>query len=225
MNRKTGYAVYILAALLALIGCGGVPKEAGFPTVREQVDKRIGYRVHWSQVLASRASGGTVEDEEIAEAIRELLEKPLTIDAAVQIALLNNRRLQATYETLGIAQAAVAQAGLLSNPVFHGTATFGVSDVEMTRKSGDDNTYTFGVEMDFLSILYAPMRKSVAKSQFEEAKLRVTAAVMDLGLQAREAFYRASADQQALEMFQQVVLATEAGYEFAEQLHEAGHIP
>jgi len=36
----------------------------------------------------------------------------------VQIALLNNKDLQATYEDLSIAQADLVQAGLLQNPVF-----------------------------------------------------------------------------------------------------------
>ena len=79
--------------------------------------------------------------------------------------------------------------------------------------------------MDFLSLLYGAMRKSVAESEIETAKLRVTAAVMDLAGQTRMAFYRVQADEQMLEMFRQIVLATEAGYEFAHQLHEAGNIP
>ena len=60
--------------------------------------------------------------------------------------------------------------------------------------------------MDFLSILYAPMRKLVAKAKCEAAKLRVTAAVVDLAGQTRIAFYRVQADEEMLEMFQQIVL-------------------
>ena len=36
------------------------------------------------------------------------------------MALLNNRELQALYAELGVAQADLVQAGLLSNPVFDG---------------------------------------------------------------------------------------------------------
>ena len=219
MNGKMRYVALFLATYLVMTGCAGVSKEAGFNAVRQQVNERIGYRVQWNS--------DTSADEESAQAIRELLGKPLSPDAAVQIALLNNRRLQATYEELGIAQATIIDAGLFSNPVFHGVATFGLSDggAEMTTASINDSTYTFEVEMDFLSILYRPMRKSVAKSEFETAKLRVTAAVMDLAGETGTAFYRVQADGQMLEMFQQVVLATQAGYEFAQQLVEAGNVP
>ena len=48
---------------------------------------------------------------------------------------------------------------------------------------------------------------------------------MDLAGQTRTAFYRAQADEQMLDMFQQIVLATQAGYEFAQRLVEAGNIP
>ncbi|MBI1924187.1 TolC family protein, partial [Candidatus Poribacteria bacterium] len=200
MNRKNGYVACFFAAALVLSGCAGMSKEAGFNAVRQQVNERIGYRIQWNQ--------GTAADLEANRAVREVLDKPLTPDAAVQIALLNNRRLQATYEALGIAQAAIVEAGLLKNPIFHGITTFGLSDAEMTAESGHNNDYRFEVEMDFLSMLYAPMRKLVATAAFEAAKIRVTAAVMDAAYGTRGAFYRFQADQQMLEMFQQVALAT-----------------
>ncbi len=216
-SHPTLLSATLCFAILVLTGCAGISKEAGFSAVQQEVDERIGYRVQWNQ--------NTGADNEAAQAVRELLDKPLTADTAVQIALLNNRRLQANYEALGVAQAAVIDAGLLSNPIFHGVATFGLSDDEAVAEAKDDSTYTFEVEMDFLSIFYAPMRKSVAQAEFEAAKLRVTAAVIDLAGQTRKTFYRVQADGQMLDMFQQVVLATQAGYEFAQKLQEAGNIP
>ena len=217
MDKKMRRAAIFLAVSLALTGCAGLPKQPGFDTISQQVDERIGYRIHWNEHTAA--------DEKVAQAVLDLLGEPLTTDAAVQIALLNNRRLQATYEELGIAQAAIVDAGLLSNPVFHGVATFGLSEDAAAVESTNDRKYTFEVEMDFLSMLYAPMRKSVAKAEFEVAKLRVMAAVMDLAGQTRMVFYHVQADEQMLEMFQQVVLATQAGYEFAQRLVEAGNVP
>ncbi len=50
--------------------------------------------------------------------VQHLMRKPLTADAAVQIALLNNRGLQAAYNELGIAEAAMVGASLPPNPTF-----------------------------------------------------------------------------------------------------------
>ena len=53
----------------------------------------------------------------MAQRVKALLGNDLTAEAAVQIALLNNRKLQAVYNRLGIAQADLVQAGLPPNPI------------------------------------------------------------------------------------------------------------
>ena len=216
MSKKTTYAALFFAALFTLTGCAGVSTEMTFSEIQQQIDERMGVPIHWN--------ANTASVDEIEQRVQELLDRPLVADTAVQIALLYNRRLQATYEEIGVAHAAVVEAGTPSNPAFHGGATFGLPQDPMTAHPAHDS-YVFEIEMDFLSFLYGSMRKSVAKSKFETAKLRVTAAVMDLAGQTRTAFYRVQADKQMLEMFRQIVLATEAGYEFASELHEAGNIP
>src|SRR5688572_31413757 len=99
-----------VAILAFLSGCARVPREAGFSDVRKTVEQRTGQQVHWNQ--------GSEADQRAAQSVRELLAAELTADAAVQIALLNNQSLQATYEDLGIAQAELVEAGLLRNPIF-----------------------------------------------------------------------------------------------------------
>lgn len=216
MNKKMRYAALFFAVSFLLAGCAGVSKEMAFSEVQQQVDERIGVPIRWNTNPAAV--------DETEQIVKELLDKPLVADAAVQIALLHNRRLRATYEEIGIAHAAVIEAGTPSNPVLHGGAAFGLPQDSTAAHPAHDH-YDFEVEMDFLSLLYGSMRKSAAKSEFETAKLRVTAAVMDLVGQTRRAFYRVQSDQQMLEMLQQVVLATQTGYNFASALHEAGNIP
>ena len=216
MSKTTTYAALFFAALCTLAGCAGVSKQMAFSEVQQRVDDRLGFPVHWN--------ANTDSADEAAQTTKELLGKPLVADAAVRIALLNNRRLQATFEDLGIAYAAVVEAGTPSNPAFHGGATFGLPQDPLAGHSAHDH-YVYEIEMDFLSLLWGSMRKSAAKSEFETTKLRVTAAVIDLAGQTRRAFYRIQSEQQMLEMYQQVVLATQAGYEFASELYEAGNIP
>ncbi|GMQ82992.1 MAG: TolC family protein [Rhodothermia bacterium] len=208
MKRTNGHYALLFVLLGGLVGCASVPREAGFPDVRQNVTDRIGYQVQWYR--------GAPEEAEVAEAIRSQLRDALTVDEAVQIALLNNRWLQAIYEDLGVAQADVVQAGLLHNPIFGGDATF--------PTSGGIPDLFFSVVTNFLDIFYIPLRKAVANAAFEGAKLQVTGAAMDLSGQTRAAFYRVQADGQLLEMLQQVVLATEATYEAARRMHEAGNI-
>ncbi len=201
----------IIGLLFAVTGGGcaaSVPRQAGFPDVERTVAERTGgQRVHWNQ--------GTASDAAVAESVNGMLAKELSVEQAVQVALLNNRNLQATYEDLMIAQADLVAAGLLSNPVF---------DAEIKFAEGGGGT---GVEMalvqDFIDILYIPLRKRMAAAAFEAVKLRVAGEVLDLVGNVRAAYYTLQGSQQTLEMRRQVLAATEASYDLAQRLRVAGN--
>jgi cobalt-zinc-cadmium efflux system outer membrane protein len=129
---------------------------------------------------------------------------------------LNNRDLQATYSDLGVAQADLVQAGLLKNPVFDAAVQFHVGPVRPDLQ--------LGVVFGLLDALYVPLRKRVAAAQFEEAKLRVTGAVLDFALEVRQVFYDHQANEQLLELRKTVVDALEASFDASRRLHEAGNI-
>lgn len=193
-----------------LTGCASVPKEAGFPDVQNIIEHRIGNRVHWNQ--------STSEDAAVVDAIRSMLQHELTIDEAVQIALLNNRSLQATYEELGIAQADLVQAGLLRNPLFGASFRFPDKTVGGHRSTNTE----FSVVQDFLDLLVRPLRKKVAATQFEQTKLRVGNSILNLAAEVRSTYYALQADEQTLEMRRTVVQATEAAVDIATRQHDAG---
>src|ERR1700760_4699136 len=95
---------------LGLVGLGCAASPASFDRVQSKVAERTGRRVEWNR---DRAEAGRLEQE-----VSSLLRRPLTAERAVQLALLNNRDLQARFEELGIAQANLVEAGLLTNPSF-----------------------------------------------------------------------------------------------------------
>ena len=97
---------------MLVTGCATFDQRAGFSDVSATVEARSGKRVVWNL--------GTELDAQVAQEVRELLHDTLTVDGAIQVALLNNRDLQALYADLGVAQADLVQAGLLKNPVFDG---------------------------------------------------------------------------------------------------------
>jgi outer membrane protein, heavy metal efflux system len=109
----------LCALLLLLSGCATLDQRAGFSDVSTAVEERSGKRVVWNL-------GGELDAEAVQE-VRRLLAGPLTADGAIQVALLNNRELQAMYAELGVAQADLVEAGLLANPVFDGAVLFPVA--------------------------------------------------------------------------------------------------
>ena len=184
-------AGYVLPLLLVLTGCATFDHRAGFSDVSMAVEARSGKRVVWNL--------GTELDEQTAQEVRALLHDTLTADGAVQVALLNNRDLQALYAELGVAQADLVQAGLLRNSVFDGNVRFLVGD--------GSAKVDLDVALDFLGIFYLPLRKRVAAARFEEAKLQVTGAVLDFAATVQASFYRHQADEQMLELLQTIVQA------------------
>jgi len=199
-----------LMCIGVLTGCASVPKDAGFPDVQNIIEQRIGRRVHWNQ--------STSEDAAVVDAVRSMLQQELTMDEAVQIALLNNRSLQATYEELGIAQADLVQAGLLRNPLFGASFRFPDKTVGGHRSTNTE----FSVVQDFLDLLVRPLRKKVAAAQFEQTKLRVGNTILNLAAEVRSTYYALQADEQTLEMRRTVVQATEAAVDIATRQHDAG---
>ena len=73
-------------------------------------------------------------------------------------------------------------------------------------------------------MFYLPLRKRVAKAQFEAAKLQVTGEVLDFAAAVQAAFYRHQADEQTLELLQTISQALATASDAAERLHAAGNI-
>ncbi len=174
MNDKSVFFNLFACAAAILTGCSSVPKDAGFGSVRATVADRTGMEIRWNQ--ASKA------DRDVERSVADLLSRPLTPDSAVQVALLNNQNLQATYEDLGIAQAELVEAGLLRNPILS-------ADVRFPRYVA--LPFDISVTQSFVDLLSLPLRKKVAGAAFEAAKLRVTNAVLATAAQTESAFYRA----------------------------------
>ncbi|MBL0123598.1 MAG: hypothetical protein IPP88_12980, partial [Betaproteobacteria bacterium] len=81
--------------LLALTGCASLSRDGGFATVERVTKERTGADVKWVRAESERDS--------LAARVSELLAKPLSADDAVQVALLNNRGLQADFAELTLA--------------------------------------------------------------------------------------------------------------------------
>ncbi|MBA2480198.1 MAG: TolC family protein [Planctomycetes bacterium] len=198
---------WLVTISMVMVGCGG-NRDQGFTDVQKTVGERTTAKIHWDQ--------GSDEDQESAAAVRQLLSQEVSVDAAVQIALLNNRTLQAVYQELGVAQADLVRAGLLRNPVF---------DVSAKFARGGGVRLEMSIVEDFLDLFFIPMRKRLAETAIEGAKARVAGAVIDLASEVRVAVYRLQTATQALELRRMVVQAASAAYDLSQRLRAAGNIP
>ena len=194
--------VWFCAVAVASVASGAKLDES-FSDVSLTVLTRSGKHVQWNR--------STVHDAEADRYVRSLLRRPLTANSAVQIALLNNRELQATYEEIGLAQADLIEAGLLKNPLFSIERRWPGQALEMD------------ILAEFVDLLFLPVRKRVAKAELEAAKFRVAHEILKTAGEVREAFYEHQGNQQLGDLGQAVEKAAAASAEAALKLHEAGN--
>lgn len=195
-------------AVLAQAGCAMAPADAGFAGVRSLAEQRAGLQPRWLR---------SAEDEKAAgQALRELLARPLDADRAVQVALVNNRRLQALYEELGLGQANVLRAGLPRNPVIDATVRW--------PRGGGARDFELGLTQDFLSLLFLPLKRALAQTEFEATRLEVTAALIETSAEVRAAFIEAQAAEQLVELMRQAVTAVRVEADASRRLFQAGNV-
>lgn len=204
LNKK----IYLLPVtgviLMLLTGCSTIPRSGTWIGFKEEMQIKTQYRVEKD----------ADKIQAVQDTIAALLAEPLTIHTAVQIALLNNPGLQATFEELGIAQADLLQAGLLSNPKFKA----------QTLSGGEDVKTELSVEQDFLGIFLRPLRIKLGKSQLQAVRHRVGYEVLSLIAEVRNSYYTFQGDKQLLALYRSVFAAAEAAEDLAKRQYAAGNI-
>lgn len=194
-----------VAMAVVLSGCASFSGDQGFSAVAQATQERIGQQ---GKLLRSDE-----DHKALAGLLQEQLKQPLTADGAVQIALLNNRGLQATYWSLGIAEADLVQAGRLQNPAFGYKHTQGGGDTSIERTLG----------FNLVSLITAPLASRIEGRRFEQTKLAVAEQALKVAAETRRAYYEAVAAAQAHEYALQVRDAAEAGAELGQRMQKAGN--
>jgi outer membrane protein TolC len=194
-----------LPLLSVVVGC--VPRDGGFHTVRDLAGDRTGADLSWH---------AAEDDGRAGDRVAELLRQPLGPDQAVQVALLNSPDLQAAFEEIGIARAALVGASLPPNLEVHGDLGF---------VSGQDRPEIgFAATANLTRLIFLPLRRAAAAAALEAEKVRAAARSLELVYQVRSAFFDYQAAEQLLEVTRTVLEAGAASYVIAQRLHEAGNI-
>jgi len=197
-------AALAIASALLLSACQTWSTDGGMNVVASIVGHDLN-----KDVVALR----TPEETQAARArVRALLGRPLTADAAVRIALLNNRGLQAAYNELGLAEAAMVQASLPSNPTFSLSRVSTSIEIEIERR----------IVADILALASLPARAEIAADRFWQAQLRAAEETLRVAAETRRAFYRAVAARELGGLLEQAKSAAETATELARRLGETG---
>jgi outer membrane protein TolC len=201
MIRMTATAL----AALSLAGCASFSQDGGFGSVEKLTNERIGQSPSYQRT--------TAQSDSAQSRVGTLLRQPLSADSAVEIALLNNKDLQASYAELGIAEADLVRAGRLANPSFSFGRLSGHGAVEIDR----------AVLFDVLGLFTMPLAKQVEQRRFDQAQLLAAYETVGVAAQARKAFFEAVTAQQLVAYFAQVKQAADASNDLARRMVLAGN--
>ena len=207
MKATDALTLFTVAALS--IPALAAPKEPPSRPVEKAVRERTGLAVRWQQDASAREAA-------LAE-VRAFLKKPLTVNRAVQIALLNNRELLATFEDVGISAADLREAGLWKNPSFD-------LSVRFPDRPPSGANWEEAVAFDLLDLLMLPLRRRVAADHLAAAQLRVADETLRLVAEVKMAVYGLQGDDAMLAHQRTIVDIQGTALDLAQRQHEAGNI-
>jgi outer membrane protein TolC len=192
------------AYLVLVGGCKTFSPDGGMTPIASIVGHGLN-----KDVIAVR----TVEDDVWArETVDQLLKRPLTADAAVQVALLNNRGLQAAYNELGIAEAVMVASSRPPAP------RFSISNVSTSLELDIERR----IIVSILALATQPARSKIAADRFAQEQLRAAEETLRVAAETRRAYYRAVAAREIVAALAESKSAAETSAELAKHLGETG---
>ena len=197
-------ALAAIMATMTLSGCANFSADGGMNFVRSEAG------VELNKDIVKIRSG----DEAAATKARVhgLLKNQLAVETAVQIALLNNRGLQAAYSELGISEAQMVEASLPPSPTLSLTQFVATGELEIERQ----------ILQNVLGLLTLPRRRDIAEAKFQQAKFRAVEATLKTAAEARRAYYRSVAANRSVTFLEEARTTAEALSDLAKKLGETG---
>lgn len=214
MQRRT--IPMILGLPLVLAACAtAVPEnyttpKAGFAAVSEQTAAAIGKRTAFAQTQA--------ENDALRREVLAMVQgKTISADTAVQVALLNNKGLQAGYAEIGLSAATAWQEATPVNPVVS-IGILGIGAAELGAYRAIEGM----IASNLLAAQTRAQRMALADVNFRAAQARAVNDTLMLANQTRVAWVKAVAAFETVSYLQRAKVTSDAGAELAQRLGETG---
>jgi cobalt-zinc-cadmium efflux system outer membrane protein len=207
MNAATPIRTFAaLAVVLSLGACATVSPEQDTAKIGALLADRGAPGLGWER-------NGTAADDPTAKA---WLAEPMTVDRAVQMAMLRSPRLQQQYGQLGLARADILDAIQIANP--HISASW------LPQQGGGGAQTAYGIAFPLVDLLVLPSRVKLAKLEYERARYQIASAILDVSLDVEAGWYRYVGAQQVADMRAAVADALKTSADLSQRYFDAGNI-
>jgi len=148
------------------------------------------------------------------DGLAALMTKPMTLDGAVQMAIVKSPRLALIYGQLGLDQADILEAIEIANP------RLGLSSLS----AGVGKATAQSLTLPIADLILMPARLRVAQQARARARYQLASALLDVQLDVEAAWYQAVAAEQAALIRGGVASALQTSADLAERYFNAGNI-
>ena len=193
------------AIILTLTGCASV----NFDQAIADTNQNAGLFTSGQLALSQTAEQNAARSKLAAE----LLSKTLSSDDAVRLALANSPAVQTLLAQSWVDMSAANQAGRIANPLLKFERVTFKDELELGR------ILSFGL----LDLLTLPRRQAIAQSQIAQAKVQLSANVVEQVTQIRQAWVRAVSGGQVLQYAEQISTTAQASAELAKRMQQVGN--
>ncbi len=204
MPRRYTHRLAVLAPALALAGCAQVKPEADFAQARRLIAQATGVET------AHDPTAPLLTEEQLDATFAD----GLSLEEALSVALLNNRRLHAEFASIGVAKAEWVQAGLLSNPTLGFSAQF--------PEGGGLANIQASIAQNIVDLWQIPKRKEIAQATLNETVLGIAFFATQLSADTKATYYRATAAAELLAVGQENLELVKKSYQAVKAQREAG---
>jgi outer membrane protein TolC len=214
MRFFTLKCVVIVALPLVLGGCVSSAEysatTAGFSNVANKTSEATGKDTVWVQ--------NRQDAQLVSGRVKTLLaKKNVDVETAVQIALLNNKGLQAAYADLGDSSADAWQSTMLVNPtVGIGLTGIGTPGLEAYK------AIEGAIVANIVALATQKRNIEIADAGFQKAQLAAAVRTLQLATETRRAWITAVSSWETVTQLNQAQAAADAASELAKKLGETG---
>ncbi|ALG91123.1 MULTISPECIES: TolC family protein [Actibacterium] len=185
-------------------------QKAGFANVAGQITPAIGKRAVFAQTQA--------ENEALSREVHGMVHRrTISADTAVQVALLNNKGLQASYANVGLSAAEAWQQATPENPVVS-IGLLGIGAPELGAYRAVEGL----IRTNILDATTRKQRMAIADASFRQAQLSAVNDTLTLANQTRQAWINAVAAFETVGYLTRAKATSDAGSELALRLGETG---
>lgn len=200
-------AAVVALSPLTLAACATAPLGEA-EAISTRIARDLGASPLWARDEAATAAARA--------RVATLLAGPVSADTAVQIALINNPRVTAAFESLGIARADFLDAVTPPAPSLH--------FLELNSGDGHSSALTYGAGLDLLALLSLPASVRAGDGAWEAARARAVGELLEVAAGARASWIDYARARQTADLTTQAAQAAASSAAAADALLAAGNI-